>query len=550
MPSAFDYIVVGAGSSGCALAARLTEQRHARVLLLEAGGQPRNFYMKVPGALLKLWFDPSITWPFATEAEPGLNGRSIPVVRGRVLGGSSAINGMVCTRGAPSDYDRWARLGLPGWGFQDVLPYFRKLENNWRGPTPYHGGSGPVTVSRYPQLSPYAELANAAAREAGFHPTDDFMGPTPEGFGIPDFSTRRGRRVSSADGYLNGAASNGNLTIATDAQALRVLVENGQAVGVEYLQHGQRITARANAEIALCAGAINSPQLLMLSGIGDASTLKSLGIAPAVDLPAVGANLEDQPAARFSLAATSPEISFNRELRFDRFAVSALRWFFLGGGVLAAPPLLASFIVRTSPEAEAPDMRLMIAAASMDARVWFPGVRKPARPVLSAAFSLCYPKSRGWVRLRSSDPLARPRIQFNLLEDAHDVSEMRRGYRLMLAMLRKPALARYAGPMVQPATEPKSDAEVDAYIRAAAATTFHPIGSCRMGTDNRAVVDGDLKVQGVAGLRVVDTSVFPTQIGGNPSLPAMMIAEKAADLMLGHSPPLAADLTWTKESRP
>lgn len=513
MTSTFDHIVVGAGSAGCALAARLSEPRNARVLLLEAGGPARNFYLKVPGALLKLWFNPAVTWPYATEPEPGLDGRTLPVVRGRVMGGCSAINGMVCTRGAPLDYDRWAQLGLPGWSFREVLPYFRRLENHWRGSTPHHGAGGPVTVSKYSALSPYAALANAAARGAGFHPTEDFMGPSPEGFGIPDFSTRRGRRVSSADGYLTGASRGGNLTIATDARALRVLMEKGRAVGVEYLQHGQKIQARANGEVALCAGVINSPQLLMLSGIGAGQTLRSLGIEPVSDLPGVGENLEDQPAARFSLAAAAPEISFNRELRFDRFAVSALRWLFFGGGVLAAPPLLASFIVRTSPQAEAPDMRLMIAAAGMDARVWFPGVRKPARPVLSSAFSLCYPKSRGWVRLSSSDPLARPRIQFNLLTDPHDVAEMRRGYRLMRNMLRDPALARYAGPMVQPAVEPTSDTEIDAYIRSAAATTFHPVGSCRMGTDESSVVDGELRVRGVEGLRVVDTAIFPTQIG-------------------------------------
>ena len=531
MTTGYDYIVVGAGSAGAPLAARLSEGG-ARVLLLEAGERPRGLDFKIPVALTKLWFNPAVTWSYMTEPEPGLDGRRLPVPRGRVLGGTSAINGMVVTRGAAQDYDRWEGLGLPGWGYADVLPYFKRVERNWRGATPHHGGHGPLPTSRYPAVSPYSPLAFAAAEAIGFSATDDFCGPQPEGFGFPDFSIRRGRRVTSADAYLTPARARSNLTVETGARVLRVLIEAGRAVGVEVLQGGQARIVRADREVLLCGGAIASPQLLLLSGIGPADELRAAGIAPAVDLPGVGRELEDQPAARFALAS-DPAIGFQSQLRFDRVALSAVRWFLFGTGPLASLPLLASFIVRTRPDATQPDMRLMVGAAPLESRIWFPGVRAPARPVMTAAFSLCHPKSRGWVKLASADPLAQPRIAFNLLTHPEDLAEMRRGYRMMREMLRQPSLAAHAGEMVQPATEPNTDAEVDAYLRAMAATTFHPIGSCRMGTGEAAVVDGELRVRGVEGLRVVDTSIFPTQIGGNPNVPAMMIAEKAADLMLG-----------------
>jgi len=548
MSQGYDYIVVGGGSSGAPLAARLSEGGDARVLLLEAGPRPRGLDFKIPVALTKLWFSPAATWSYMTEPEPGLDGRRLPVPRGRVLGGTSAINGMVVTRGAAADYDRWESLGLPGWSYKDVLPYFKRVESNWRGATPDHGDHGPLPTTRYPAVSPYSPLAFAAAEAMGFSATDDFCGPQPEGFGFPDFNIRRGRRITSADAYLTPARSRPNLTVETGARVLRVLIEDGRAVGVEMLQDGQTRTVRAEHEVLLCGGAIASPQLLLLSGVGGADELKLAGVAPVVDLPGVGRELEDQPAARFALAS-DPSIGFQSQLRADRVALSAIRWFLFGTGPLAALPLLASFIVRTRPEATQPDMRLMVGAAPLESRIWFPGVRTPAPPVMTAAFSLCHPKSRGWVKLASADPLAQPRIAFNLLTDPEDLAEMRRGYRMMREMLRQPTLALHAREMVQPPVEPKTDDEIDAYLRAMAATTFHPIGSCRMGVGEDAVVDGAFRVRGVEGLRVVDTSVFPTQIGGNPNVPAMMIAEKAADLILGRPAP-APELAQEPEAMP
>jgi choline dehydrogenase len=536
----YDYIIVGAGSSGCVLANRLSAAGDARVLLIEAGLRPDRFAFKLPIALTKLWFDPAVTWSYQTEPEPGLNQRRLPVPRGRVLGGSSAINGMVCTRGAPYDYDRWRDMGLEGWGFRDVLPYFKRLETHWRGASGYHGDSGPLRVSPHPTRNQYTDAAFAAARACGFTETDDFCGARPEGFGMPDFSTRRGRRVSAADAYLTPVLGRSNLEISTGVRVLRVLLEGSRAVGVEYLQDGRKVSARAEREVVLSGGAINSPHLLMLSGIGPAAELSRCGIGTSVSLPGVGRNLEDQPAARFSVAADSA-ISFNRQLRLDRATAAALRWFINGDGPFAAPPLLVSFIVKTTPDAVAPDMRTMINPLGMDARLWFPGLRKQSPPVLTAAFSLCYPQSRGSLTLAAADPLTPPRIQFNVLSNPEDVKEMRRGYRIMREMLQQPSLAPYAGAMTLPAKEPRTDQEIDSYLRDYAATTFHPIGSCRMGTGADAVVDDQLRVHGVERLRVVDTAVFPTQIGGNPSVPAMMLAEKAADMMLGR-PPLPREI--------
>lgn len=536
MTASFDHIVVGAGSSGAALAGRLSDAG-ARVLVLEAGGPPRGPYFRIPAALMKLWFDPKVTWSYATQPEPGLNGRSLPAPRGRVLGGSSAINGMVCNRGSAWDYDQWAALGLDGWSFAEVLPYFRRLEANWRGESALHGADGPVPVSAFPGTA-NTPLVAEAARGMGFDLTEDFAGPRPEGFGVPDVSTRRGRRVTSADAYMGGHRP--TLTIATGARVLRVLVEGRRAVGVEYLQEGQVRTARTDGEVILCGGVFNSPQLLMLSGLGPADELNRHGIAPLLDLPGVGRDLEDQPAARFMMAAREP-LSLTRELRFDRFAASALRWLVKGDGFLAGPPAMGFFIVRTQPGLPAPDMR-MIVSPPMDSRIWFPGVRAPAAPGVSVGFSLCYPRSRGAVTLASADPLAAPRIQLNIYDDPHDLAEMRRGYRLMRDLLRQPALSPYLQQMVMPPAEPHADDEIDAYLRAATATTFHPVGSCRMGTGSGAVVDAAMRVRGVEGLRVVDTSIFPTQIGGNPHLPAVMLAEKAADLILGRPAPAPVEL--------
>jgi choline dehydrogenase len=531
-----DYIVIGAGSSGAVIAARLSE--HASVLLLEAGGPSRNLFYQIPAALTKLWFNPKSSWGLFTEPEPALDDRKVPVPRGKAMGGSSAINGMVYNRGSAFDYDNWAASGLgDAWSFAGLMPYFRKIEDHWAGESPWHGAGGPVRISPHSDVNPLYPKALAAAQAMGFAETLDFAGAQPEGFGTPEFTiNRRGRRVSAADAYLRPARGRKTLRIETRARVTRIIIEQGRAMGVDYIQHGERQSIRAGREIILCGGAIASPQLLLLSGIGPADELRPLGIDPVHNLPAVGRDLQDQPACSFEAEALQP-VMFERTLRADRFALAALQWAAGLGGPLAAPPLLISAIIRTKPDLPAPDMRVMLGSVAFDSRVWFPALRNGKGHITTAAFSLCYPKSRGSLTLGSADPLAPPRISYNLLADGDDLSEMRRGYRMMRDLQRQDALNDVIGRITRPAQEPVSDEEVDAFLRANVATTSHPLGSCRMGADAASVVDPHFRVRGVDGLRVVDASIFPTQIAGNPNGPIMAIAEKAVDVILGRPVP-------------
>jgi choline dehydrogenase len=531
-----DYIVIGAGSAGAVIAARLS--LCATVLLIEAGGPSRNLLYQMPAVLAKLWFNPKSSWGLFTEPEVALEGRRVPVPRGKAMGGSSAINGMVYNRGSAFDYDTWAASGLGAeWSFAGLMPYFRKIEDHWAGDSPWHGSGGPVRISQHSDVSPLYPKAVAAAQAMGFAETLDFAGGQPEGFGTPEFTIdRRGRRVSAADAYLRSAGGRANLRTEMNARVTRIVVEQDRAVGVDYLQHGKRQTARAGREIILCGGAIASPQLLLLSGIGPADELRGNGIDPVHDLPAVGRNLQDQPACSFEAEALQPAM-FEHILRADRFALATLQWAAGLGGPLASPPLLVSAIIRTKPGLSAPDMRVMLGSVAFDSRIWFPGLRKGKGHITTAAFSLCYPKSRGSLTLGSADPLAPPRIRYNLLAEPDDLSEMRRGYRLMRDLQRQDALRGVIGAVTRPAQEPKSDDEIDAFLRASVATTSHPLGSCRMGADDESVVDPQFRVRGIKCLRVVDASIFPTQIAGNPNGPIMAIGEKAADVILGKAAP-------------
>jgi choline dehydrogenase len=394
-----------------------------------------------------------------------------------------------------------------------------------------------VRISPHSNVNPLYPKALAAAQAMGSAETLDFAGAQPEGFGTPEFTIdRRGRRVSAANAYLRPARGRKTLRIETQAQVTRIIIDQGRAVGVDYVQHGKRQTVRAGREIILCGGAIASPQLLLLSGIGPADELSQLGINPLHDLPAVGRDLQDQPACSFEAEAL-PSAMFERTLRADRFALATLQWAAGLGGPLAAPPLLISAIIRTKPYLPAPDMRVMLGSVAFDSRVWFPVLRKGKGHITTAAFSLCYPKSRGSLTLGSADPLGSPRICYNLLADGDDLSDMRRGYRMMRDLQRQDALHDVIGRVTRPAQEPVNDDEIDAFLRANVATTSHPLGSCRMGADMASVVDPHFRVRGVGGLRVVDASIFPTQIAGNPNGPVMAIAEKAADVLLGRPVP-------------
>ena len=523
----FDFIVVGAGSAGCVLANRLSENPARRVLLLEAGGSNRRWDVRIPLAVSKLWPNPALTWGFMSEPEAELNGRRLPVARGKMLGGTSSLNGMMAIRGHPADYDGWRAQGLAGWGWDDVLPWFRKLEHHWRGETPCHGGSGPLSVEPHPAPSPLMAKAIDAARSLGFPITEDFNGARTDGFGMPDFTIRNGRRCSAADAYLDPALSRPNLEVRTGALVEKVVIENGRATGVRYRQDGDTIEVAANAEVVLCGGAINSPHTLMLSGIGPGAQLREHGIEVVADSPEVGANLTDHPGAGMEFDL-DPSLAFERELRFDRLARSGLAWLLRGKGVFGAPPLAISANIATTPGSARIDLHLLLIPLAMESRVWFPGVAKPFGPRLGAMWSLNYPKSRGWVKLGSADPQEHPRIAFNLLSDADDRADMLRGYHTLRSLLEQPALAEATGAIHRPDGELHSDSEVMDYVRASAATAYHPSCTCRMGADDRSVVDGALRVRGVAALRVADAAVFPTLPGGNTNLPVIMVAERAA----------------------
>lgn len=533
----WDYIVIGAGSSGSVVAGRLSEDLGSRVLVLEAGPWDRFLRLKIPIAGMTMRNHPKTSWQYMSEPEPGLDGRRLEVPRGRVVGGSAAINGTLYNRGSRDDFSLWASAGLPDWDYASVLPYFLKVEDHWRGADEFHGEGGPVPVSTLPRRSPLADHALAAAREAGHPLSDDWSGPDPEGWGVPDINVdKRGRRISSATAFLKPAKRRRNLEIRPNSQLLRLLVEKGRAVGVEYERDGRVEMARAQREIVLSAGAIGSPHLLLLSGIGPADELKAAGIEPVHDLRGVGRKFNDQPAV-FTIWRSKVPATIERELRVDRLAINLVKWALgSGGNPLSGPPAIAAANIRTVQGRAAPDLRLMVSGGTLESRPWFPLLRSGAGHMVLAMCALAHPRSRGSITLASADPRRQPRILYNLLTDQWDVEEARRGYRILREYLGQPSMVSILGAPILPATEPRADDEVDAFVRQVAGTTAHPMGACRMGVDDDAVVDGECRVRGVEGLRVVDTSVLPVQISGNPHGTAVMLGERISHLMLGSSP--------------
>jgi choline dehydrogenase len=530
-----DYVIVGAGAAGCVLANRLSEDPQARVLLIEAGGSDARFLIRMPLGFLRAFRDPSLTWGYASEPEPHLDGRSLPIPRGRVLGGSSSINGMFFMRGHSADFDGWRDAGCDGWGYADVLPYFKKLESSWRGAVPYHGATGPMPVAPIDTARLLHEPLMRTAAPAGYWTNDDLHARLEEGFARGEITVdRRGRRANAALAYLHPVRHRPNLEVVQGGLVTRVLIESGRAVGVEIERGRERRAVFAEREVILCGGSYNSPQLLMLSGVGPAAQLQQHGIKVRADLPGVGANLSEHVRAGLQFATREP-VSFLRELRVDRAAWSLARWWLFGTGVFATQISSCNVVIRTQPGLAQPDVQIMCNPVRMDAKIWWPLPGRRQSHLITADAVVLHPKSRGRVTLRSADPAAKPRIAFECLSHPDDLATLRRGLRAARHIYATPPQADLVASEVVPGADVAGDADLDAYIRATASVTQHPVGTCSMAAGPGRVVDARLRVQGVDGLRVVDASIMPTVPGGNTYGAVLMIAERAADLIRGRT---------------
>ena len=536
MKTQFDYIVVGSGSAGAAVAARLSEDSGLRVLLLEAGPPDRHPFQLMPLAFPKVAWGNIGTWQYRTEPEPHLHGRQLDYPRGRTLGGTSSINAMIAIRGHRRDYDRWAESGLAGWSYADVLPYFRRLETSWREAGPFHGAQGPVQITRMEDPDLLWEPLLASAQAAGVPYCDDANGAEQDGISRMEATVGNGARSSTARAYLHPAKQRANLVIHTDALAQRIEMANGRAVGVRYQQRGQPREARAEREIIVCGGAFNSPQLLLLSGIGPADELRAVGIEPVHHLPGVGRNLADHPNILNEYELKGSQ-GLTRHLRIDRAALAVIRWKLARSGPFALTGTSANVFARTLPGLDQPDIQMMTLPISNNAELWGPGLGR--RPPFRLAVRTGYlqPKSRGWVKLRSTNPADPPRIQLNMFDDPGDLDAMVRAMQLSRRIYSQPPLRDLIRGEALPGPGTDDEASLKEHIRRNAGHRSHPVGTCRMGHDELAVVDDQLRVHGISGLRIADASVMPDVPSGNTNLPAIMVGERAADLIRGRTMP-------------
>ncbi|SDD78454.1 GMC family oxidoreductase [Belnapia rosea] len=527
VPVNADYVVVGAGSAGCAVAARLSEDPSVRVVLLEAGSRDRNPWLHVPIGYAKTMYHPTLSWNLMTEPEPELGGRQVPWPRGRVLGGSSAINGLLYVRGQHEDYDHWRQLGCTGWSFEDVLPYFRRAEDQERGPSALHGVGGPLAVSDIRDRNPLAMSFIEAAAELGFPRNDDFNGETQEGAGLYQTTSRKGWRVSAATAYLKPARNRQNLTVVADAHSTGLLMEGRRAVGVRFRRHGTDLTIRASQEVILCGGAIASPHLLLLSGIGPAEHLQEMGLPVVHDLPSVGTNLQDHFQARLAYRVNKP-VSMNTRTQslWGQFLMGA-EFALRRTGPLTVSAGTAGLFARVLPGSATPDVQYHFLPFSTSKTM------TELHPFPGMTISACQlrPESRGTITLASPDPAAKARIQANYPSTETDRRCMIEGIKLGRRLAQTRALGQWVEEEIVPGAAAASDEEILAFVRQTGNTIYHPSGTCRMGGDPASVVDPELRVRGIEGLRVADASIMPTVVSGNTNAPAIMIGEKCADMV-------------------
>ena len=530
---AFDYVIVGAGSAGCVLADRLSQDGRSTVLVLEYGGSDRSVLIQMPAALSIPMNMKAYNWGYLSEPEPYLNDRRMHCPRGKVLGGSSSINGLVYVRGHPLDFERWEEEGAKGWSYRDVLPYFRRAESFAGGADAWRGDGGPLATAQGRKLNPLYEAFIEAGREAGYAVSSDLNGERQEGFGALDMTVRDGVRASTANAYLRPSMKRPNLKVVTHALASRVAFDGRRAVGVHYRRDGVKLKAGARREVILCGGPINSPQLLKLSGVGPAAELGAFGIDVVANRPGVGENLQDHLEFTFQVASKQPITLFSHT-GFTRRALIGAEWLLRGKGLGASNHFEAGGFIRSRAGVRYPDIQFHF----LPMAVAYDGSTLAREHGFQAHVGPMRSKSRGWVRLKSSDPAEPPMIQFNYMSHSEDWTEMRSCVRLTREIFAQAAFDRYRGREIQPGTKCVSDEAIDAFVRERVDSAYHPSCTCKMGSpaDPLAVVDPQTRVIGVEGLRVVDSSIMPSITNGNLNAPTIMIGEKAADMILGRAP--------------